>query len=386
MTRSTALPIAPILLLLPVLAAVPPAVAAAGGLDGVLSEGAEPELRDGPAESGVAPEGSRGWVLLPFVFHSPETSWGGGVASVHHFRRESADRPSTVLASVAYTANRQSTLEILPDLYLRGSTLQVEGELTLRDFPDLFYGIGSATPASLEEEFTSRGARGRLALLSRRLDPWSFGPQLALSYLDVRDVTPGGLLAGGDVPGGDGGLAAGMGAVAVRDTRDDVLVPRSGAYGRLEAMAFDGAFGSDFDFQRYRLDLRRFHPVRTRDTLGVQLFAQATRGDAPFDQLAMLGGGGLMRGTYAGRFRDRDLAAFQVEYRLPLRGRWGLVGFAGAGGVAQALSDLRGSDLEPSAGAGLRLRVGREEAIHVRLDAAAGGEDVHVYLSLLEAF
>jgi hypothetical protein len=40
-----------------------------------------------------------------------------------------------------------------------------------------------------------------------------------------------------------------------------------------------------------------------------------------------------LRGYTAGRFLDRYMLASQVEYRMELRWRLGLVGFGGLGGV-----------------------------------------------------
>ena len=81
--------------------------------------------------------------------------------------------------------------------------------------------------------------------------------------------------------------------------------------------------GSDHQFGRYVGDARRY--VRLgHGVLAAQAYVEASSGRVPFDQMAMLGSGSVMRGYVRGRYRDRSLAAVQMEYRLTLAGRLGL--------------------------------------------------------------
>ena len=50
-------------------------------------------------------------------------------------------------------------------------------------------------------------------------------------------------------------------------------------------------------------------------------------GDAPFYDLAILGGDRIARGYFYGRFRDLHLSTLQVEYRSPYLWRFGLAAF-----------------------------------------------------------
>ena len=93
-----------------------------------------------------------------------------------------------------------------------------------------------------------------------------------------------------------------------------------------------------------------------------------------------------MRGYYDGRYRDRHLLAFQAEYRLPVWGKFGLVGFAGLGRVAPTLGGLDFSGLKYSAGFGLRFKIAPREGANLRIDWAFGQGTSGVYFTAGEAF
>ncbi len=48
----------------------------------------------------------------------------------------------------------------------------------------------------------------------------------------------------------------------------------------------------------------------------------------------------IMRGYYSGRYRDRNYAAAQIEYRKVFNRMFGLVLFAGAGEVASEINQI----------------------------------------------
>jgi hypothetical protein len=90
--------------------------------------------------------------------------------------------------------------------------------------------------------------------------------------------------------------------------------------------------GSDFDYDDYLLDVRRYVPVGAGQVLAFQARGRIMTGEPPFYRLPTIGGIGMMRGLFDGRFRDKTAAAVQAEYRFPI---WKIVGgvvFAGRGG------------------------------------------------------
>ena len=102
--------------------------------------------------------------------------------------------------------------------------------------------------------------------------------------------------------------------------------------------------------------------------------------------LARLGSESILRGYYSARYRDTTLAAFQVEYRLPVWWRFGMVGFAGYGQVADSIGRLKIGEFKYSVGLGIRFRIDRKEGTNIRLDLGFGKGSSGNYLSGGEAF
>ena len=333
-----------------------------------------------------------GFLLLPFVIYAPETKANFTLTVLTHFRTAGAStngQPSGVLVTSAYTELNQESLSILPEVYSEGDTYHLGGEATYELWPNKFFGIGNHTLRSSEEDYTSRNQILRLDLGKTVLSCIRVGPQYEYCHYRLTQTQPDGLLAQGTIPGSQGGNLSGCGAVVAWDTRDDVLYSSRGQYVRLAVTEFADALGSDFSFQRYRLDARQFGTLFKSSVLALQEYLNVTRGDVPFQQLSLLGDSSqvkLMRGYLQGRFRDRDEAVVQAEYRMPLWWRLGLDVFGGMGAVAHDLTEMRLDDVKFSGGAGLRLRVSDSEAINMRLDVAFGEEQPGVYFELFEAF
>jgi hypothetical protein len=84
------------------------------------------------------------------------------------------------------------------------------------------------------------------------------------------------------------------------------------------------------------------------------------------------------------------MLATQLEYRLELPWRFGLVGFGGVGGVVpggnQLLQRLQSSHFLPDGGGGLRFQLDKKNHVNLRADVARG-RDGHTFgLGIGEAF
>jgi hypothetical protein len=94
-----------------------------------------------------------------------------------------------------------------------------------------------------------------------------------------------------------------------------------------------------------------------------------------------------MRGYYLGRYRDKNMIAIQAEYRwLPAIWRFGIVGFAGFGDVADKISRFDFGGFEYSYGFGLRFLLNPEQKINLRLDFGFGKGTSGIYFTAGEAF
>jgi hypothetical protein len=75
----------------------------------------------------------------------------------------------------------------------------------------------------------------------------------------------------------------------------------------------------------------------------------------------------------AGPYIDGYIFATQLEYRLALPKRFGLVGFGGVGEAAPSVGQFNYSNLVPSIGTGLRFLLDKKYHINLRVNIAEGG-------------
>ena len=335
--------------------------------------------------------GSRRTTIIPFpfVFYTPETDVGFGAMLATLFRlseNESEDQPSSVSPVFVYTLKRQIIASVSPELYLRDGALRVSGEVTYERFPNTLWGVGNETPDTLEEDYTPRTFNAG-AELQRRVAPgWYLGGAIRFEDRKLVEVEEGRLLDTGAVPGtGDGQVVSG-GALVTWDTRDNTVYPRAGGYRVLQVSVSNSAFGSDHNFTRCTLDVRQYAPVLGTHVVALRGLGIAAGGTSPFDHLAQLGGEDLLRGYYGGRYRDRSLLAFQIEYRVPIWWRIGAVGFAEAGQVSHDLGEFRFAGFKPAAGFGLRFLLSPSEGLNLRADFGFGNGTSGFYLGMGEVF
>jgi outer membrane protein assembly factor BamA len=177
----------------------------------------------------------------------------------------------------------------------------------------------------------------------------------------------------------------GCGGVVTVDTRDDVILPRRGAYTQISATSYPAFFGSTSTYHRAILDARSYLPVGTGPVVALRAMVDVAGGDVPVLGLPALGGSSRLRGYLDGRLRDRAAASFQAELRAPVRGPLGAALFVEASQVAAAPRSLRWSDPEASVGVGARWRLGQEGA-RIRLDFARGRRGSGLYITIGEAF
>ncbi len=93
-----------------------------------------------------------------------------------------------------------------------------------------------------------------------------------------------------------------------------------------------------------------------------------------------------MRGFFTGRYRDHGLFAAQLEYRMPLVWRFGVVGFGSVGEVVPSLGFFTFDKLRFAGGGGLRFALVPSEKLNIRIDFAMAGNSTGFYMALGEAF
>ena len=330
------------------------------------------------------------FIALPLAFYTPETRFGGGAATLYAFRfrnQSDSSRPSQIQLGGAYTAEKQ-LLSYLPfQLFLDDAKYNIYGELGYYRYFFYFFGIGNDA-SDESESFNVNFPRVRLSALKLVAPNLYVGGRYWFDNYQIAKVEEGGLLETQNITGNEGGTVSSLGAVATYDSRDNIFFAKEGILAEFSLMNNSTALGSDFNFTRVSLDAATYFTNKFNHTFAVNAYTSFIFGDAPFNELAMLGGTKKLRGFYEGRYRDKKLWMVQGEYRMPeLYWRLGLVVFGGVGSVAEEFSDFKDNEVHYTFGSGLRVLLSEKERINIRIDVGIDEQfNILPYITVSEAF
>lgn len=376
---------------------------AAGALGAEASEPAGPtagesapavmEAIPDPNPADAAPSDSQSsprLIPIPFFYYSPETRFAGGAAAIYLFGpragRNEEDPRSSIFGVGIHTQNRQSLLSAGTELYGEGGAVEIQAGVSYQKFPTSFYGMGNDTRVGADEEYTPEEFTATLQGIRDVGAGFRLGGRVDADHLRLARTEADGRLAAGGIPGINGGWTRTAAALARFDTRDRRTGPSRGVFLQAEVGGAGRVLGSDYAFRSYLVDARGYVPAFASQVIAVRGVTRLSGGTVPFHRMPVLGGAGLLRGYYEGRFRDRQLAAFQVEDRIPVAGRFGAALFAGAGQVAGTVSRFRTDRFHLSWGWGARVVLSREDSLVLRLDQGYGEDQSGFYLSIGEAY
>ena len=283
------------------------------------------------------------------------------------------------------TQNKQQVYSLPYSIYWKQREHQIYGELTYSNYLYYFFGTQSL-PQDAKERYDSNILRFRFNYL-KKISPQLFiGGRWWLNDFTITDYSTTGNLIKGVVPGSQGGTASGPGLILLYDTRNKVYYSTSGKYLELVYHNQDDVFGSTFNYNRFRFDARQFIPFNEKSVFAVQLFGDFLSGNVPFFEMTGVGGEKRMRGYLEGRYRDKNLALLQLEYRFRINHRWAIATFGSGALIENKLSAYSIENTKWTGGAGMRFFFDPKKRMTIRLDAAYNGKTVLPYLSVGEAF
>lgn len=330
-------------------------------------------------------------LVYPTIGYTPETNWEFGFSSlyVYYANRDTSNRLSEVSGFTFYTLENQYGLWLDHALYTDKNKWFFLGRFRYQSFPLLYYGIGpNSSPDPLAE------IEGNYLFLKERIlreiKP-SFYGGLEFDFQSLSGVNYEDEVIGLERPlGGEGSTNLGLGLGLVYDNLHNALNAREGLFSELAIINYNKVWGSDFNFTSLISDNRIYRPLSKNNVFAAQVFGKFTLdGQAPFNQLALLGGENLMRGYYLGRYRDDNILAAQVEFRMlpfSFSKRWGASFFLATGQVFSDENQLALNRFLPTAGTGIRFLLFPEKDIYTRLDFAFTQEGPGFYFFIGEAF
>jgi hypothetical protein len=335
--------------------------------------------------------GESSFRIYPTLGYSPETSFEFGLSSLLIFqaKKDTVNRLSEIQAFTFLTLEKQYGIWLDNAIYGDQDKWFFLGRTRFQRFPLLYYGIGPETPEKDPALIDANYILLRQRVLRKLVKNLFLGPEIDYQQLyNTHFNQPDNHFY--DKPeGADGTRNVGLGAGIVYDNRHNVLNVRKGLFGELSFLKYHKVLGSQNNFSAINLDGRAFYPYSGRNVLALQLYGNFTRGDVPFNQLALVGGEMIMRGYYYGRYRDKNMIAAQVEHRwLPFSfaQRFGGVAFASAAVVGPTIGSLQLKHVRPAGGVGLRYLLFPKKDIYLRLDVGFTKDGPGFYLFTGEAF
>ena len=350
------------------------------------------------------------WLIAPIPINSPAVGAGleWAVARLFPFNKKDKISPaSAVGVGGVFTNNGTRAVALGGKLYLKEDKYRVATAIGTATVNADVYGVGklagdqgifvpiSVTGGGALGEFLYGlrkgmylGARGQyrnlsLSLNRERLGSSDITVQPPQQVVDVIDQIREQFLHQQTVS---------IGPRFQWDTRDSVYYPRHGFFMDFNLDLFSQGLGSKWTYQYYKVGFNKYNQLSEHQVFAFRGMACAAVGDrVPIYDLCLFGTQNDLRGYAAGRYQDRRMFATQAEYRLMfpakgLLGRFGVVAFAGFGGVGRKFSDISFSDLLPAGGGGLRFRLLKKYPINYRIDYGFGKSGNTLSIGISEAF
>lgn len=330
---------------------------------------------------------------LPNIGYSPDTKLVLGAFMLAQFKPKRAGeetRPSNLMASAAFTFEKQTSIETYYNIIFPQEKWLWNGATFFQRWPIRYWGVGPDTQVEDEITIDYRNIAFEQSLYRSINNAIYIGPKVHFRHMyDVNyesdDNEP---LDAPNVTGGEGSTNLGIGLGGTWDKRNSILTPTENHYVEFSALFYSPNWLGDFSFQTYTLDVRKYFDFDTqgKTVLAFQSISKLNKGEVPFRDMSLLGGSKMMRGYIEGRFRDKVGLQIQTEYRQMIKGRFGMVLFAATGNVAPNLSDLEMSKTKWTLGTGLRYNINKVDPTFIRIDYGFGKDTSGLYLTLGEAF
>jgi Omp85 superfamily domain len=341
-------------------------------------------------ETGKKKRESRGaLVIAPLPIVSPALGSGFTPVVAYIFPLQTSDKispPSVIGAAGLITDNGSRGIALGGEFYFKQNRFQTTAIYLRGNLNYDLYGLGAGTWQSrLPLKQTGQAFFGEFL---RRIG-WNFflGPRFLTgsSLITIRNVNSDNSSVPPDV-GLNTALTA-LGFRLERDTRPNRFYPTKGSLLDFRADFFAQVLGSKYSFQSYQLTFNKYVSLSPKQVLAYNAYGCITGGQPPFYGNCRYGTNNELRGYVAGRYLDRYMLATQLEYRLALPKRFGVVAFGGVGEVIPGGNQpFRVTNFLPSAGGGVRFEMSKKYHVNLRIDVAQGRDSNTWSIGVGEAF
>lgn len=356
---------------------------------GWCQNGTAQERRGGAAPADSMPRGTdrhRFASVFPILMYDSDVGFGfGGRGVVKNYFHQ--DESFDLMAFVSTKGEQTYQLLVsIPDTEIRQGTTYPKSLDLVLEFSKIlksnFFGFGNE---SEDNEWQFPRETALLSATVGRSFTEGFIGDFAISYRHVSayDYEESEVMTH-DILGAGESLTAHISAGLRWDTRRSQIHPEHGWVASCRAKFAGTALGSDFTFQRYRLELSRYVSVfSSRHILAGRLWLQHVEGKAPHYERSIIGGGNTARGFKADRFVDNAMSLASLEYRFMISHPVSTVLFLDAGRVYPGVHDMTLRNWNADIGGGLRYHL---EGFIARFDAGISDEGTRIFFNFGHVF
>ncbi|WP_137227258.1 BamA/TamA family outer membrane protein [Shewanella sp. MEBiC00475] len=325
---------------------------------------------------------------LPTAYYTPEKKFGVGLLMVGLYKTDNAsseEQPSSLVLNSFVSMNQSYGVQIENMTFLNQGKQRLLLDLELHNEAAVYYGVGidegdqDLNHHEFDEQLYSFKPRWMTEIASHYFI--GVGADFIYTSADSLELVSTGL----SVDSSDilpNNFSSGVVVSSIYDSRDYRLNATKGWLFQVDA----GLYQNDqYDsFSTYNIELANYIDLSSMPGLiAWQVQGHLTSGDVPWSLLPDLGGSDAMRGYIRGRYRDEQMMMGQVEYRLPIFQRYGMVFWGAVGSVAPKVSELTDT-LLTAYGTGFRFNI--KDNINLRLDVGVGENETNFYLNVNEVF
>ena len=363
----------------------------------------------------------------PIFGYENETGfYGGGLVYMRnrpkHF--DASIPPNSYYLSMEYSVKKQFLVKFEPIIHFKNGLYTLSLTLNFKKWPSKFYGIGNnslvlshassgvshrqdldyycvprqglgnentldITLIDNAEDFTPNEFGCIFDVKQKLYKNWDISLIYDFSYYNITKMKEGGMLSSGEIPGSKGGFNSGLGLQISYDSRNAESYPTKGELLRFRAMSYNKFIGSDYNFDEYTFDLRKYLSFSDKHVIALQGYISLTSKDPPFYSMPHLDK--QMRGITPNLHIDKQIAVVRAEYRFfPWENgffrRMGFVFFTENGQVADEPKKFSIENARSDFGFGLRYSFFTDDRLNLRIDVGFGEEDWNFSISTGEAF
>jgi hypothetical protein len=325
---------------------------------------------------------------LPTAYYTPEKKFGVGLLMVGLYKTDNAtseEQPSSLVLNSFVSMNNSYGVAVENMTFFNEGKQRLLLELDLHNEAAVYYGQGieQGHQDINHHEFEEQLYRFKPRWMTEIVDNYFIGVGADFIYASADKL----VLAEAEIPVDPSNilpnnLSSGLVVTSVYDSRDYRLNATKGWLFQIDVGLYQNDQSSAFS--TFDMELANYIDLSsTPGLIAWQVQSHFTDGDVPWNLLPDLGGSNAMRGYIKGRYRDAQMMMGQVEYRLPIFQRYGMVFWGAVGSVAPQISALT-DELLASYGTGFRFKV--KDNINLRLDVGVGKNETNFYLNVNEVF